>query len=138
MILRKFLKLISIDSVTFLHSINKDFFIDKSGKSNYYEIKFWEIEYFSDFVNNLDSNSLYTIIPIISPSNDYNKPYLVLSRTILVSKYSNYKNIHQFLNDRYHESMNDFGFKSLEQYTLIFKYKKVKIDLSQIKRKYNL
>lgn len=138
MILRRFLKLISVDNITFLHSINKDFFIDKSGKSNYYEIKFWEMEYFSNFVHSIDNNSLYTVIPIISPTNNHDKPYLVLSRSILVSKYSDYKLIHRLLNDRFHDSLDDFGIKNIEGYTLILKYKKVKIDLNQIKRKFDL
>lgn len=55
--LKQFLKLISINDITFLSDVNKDFFIDKSGKSHYYEINNFEIENFSNFIHNLSSNS---------------------------------------------------------------------------------
>jgi hypothetical protein len=134
---KKFLKLISVNDITFLHNINKDFFIDQSGKPNYIEIRNFEMEYFYNFITNLDSNSLYTVIPVLSPSNDHNKPYIVISRNILVSKYSSYKDLHHFILAKYHEALEDFDIDKSNSFHVILKYKRVKIDLYQVKIKLN-
>ena len=81
---------------------------------------------------------MYTVIPIISSSNDLNKPYLVLSRSILVSKYSNYKEIHRFIFSRYNETLKDFGMNRYNNFHVILKFKRVKFDINQVKRKMNL
>jgi hypothetical protein len=88
---KKFLKLISIDDITMLSNIHKEIFINQNNKSNYYEFRGFELDNFSNFVNNLDSNSLYNVIPMISSKGNPQDPYIVLSRSILVSKYSNYR-----------------------------------------------
>jgi len=133
--IRKFLKLISIDNIMFLHNIIKEIFINQSSKSNYYEINNFEIRDFHDFFNKLDSNSLYTVIPVLSPSNDHNKPYIVLSRNILVSKYSSYRDLHPFIFAKYHEALEDFD--KYNSFHVTLKYKRVKIDLYQVKKKLN-
>jgi hypothetical protein len=134
--LRFFLKHISINEVTLLSDINKELFIDQSGKSHYNEINNFEMEYFYNFITNLNSNSLYTVIPIISIKNNYNEPYMVLSKSILVTKYSSYKIIQYYIYSKYLKSLEDFGIDGLEDFHLILKYKKAKLDINQINKKF--
>jgi hypothetical protein len=94
------------------------------------------MEYFYNFITNLNSNSLYTVIPMISINNNPNEPYMVLSRSILVSKYSSYRMIQYYIYAKYLKSLEDFGIDNLEDYTLVFKYKKVRLDIDQINKKF--
>jgi hypothetical protein len=135
--IRKFLKNISVDNVLLLSDINKDFFVDKSGKSNYLHVNSFEIEYFKDFINNLNSNYLYTVIPLISATNNPHESYIVLSRSILVTKYSDYSRIHYFIHRKYLDSLEDFNIKDTSNFTIILKYKRVKFDINQIKRRFS-
>jgi hypothetical protein len=135
---KQLLRQISTGDVTFISDINKEFFIDQSGKSNYYEIKFFEIEYFYNFVTNLSSNSLYTVIPLLSFNNNPDEPYMVLSKSILVTKYSSHRVIHHHVYAKYHKALEDLGIDSykLEDYRIIFKYKKVTFDINQFNKKF--
>lgn len=136
--IRKFLKLISVNDITFLSDIHKDFFIDKSSKSEHFYIQSFEMDYFKDFIFNLDSNSLYTVIPLISINHDVDRPYLVLSKSILITKYSNYDEFHRYILTKYRNTKEDFGITNVKNLTIIFKVKRVKFDISQIKKKFNL
>jgi hypothetical protein len=133
--LKQFLKLISIKDITFLSDVNKDFFIDKSGKSHYYEINNFEIENFSNFIHNLSSNSLYTIIPIIYIKGKPDDPYITLSKSILVTKYSDYRLFHHYIFERFLKSKDSFEIID-DDFSLVLKYKRVKLDIGQIKRRF--
>lgn len=135
--LKQLLKNISVRDITLMADVNKEWFINKSGKSFYYEINNFEMNYFSNFITGLSSNSLYTIIPIVSPSNDPTEPYLVLSRSILVSHYSDYRLIHHYLFDKYNHAIENFGMDEYDsEFKLIFKYKRISLDLDQLKKKF--
>lgn len=95
------------------------------------------MEYFYNFITNLNSNSLYAVIPIISINNNPNEPYIVLSRSILVSKYCNYWMVQYYIYAKYFKSLEDFGIDNLEDYRLVFKYKKVRLDIDQINKKFD-
>jgi hypothetical protein len=110
---------------------------DKPYKSNYYEINNnFEMEYFYNFITNLDNNSLFTVIPIISIKNNFNEPYMVLGKSILVTRYSSYKLIHHDIYSKYLKSLDDFGIDGLEDFHIILKYKKVKLNINQINKKF--
>lgn len=126
--------MISINEVTFLHNVHKDFFIDKSGKSNYFSFKEFDSYNFNNFISTLNSNSLYSIVPMISINNTQEEPYIVLSRTILVTKYSDYKTIHKYICDRFNFSLDLYKIDELEDYNIVFKFKKVRIDISQLRK----
>jgi hypothetical protein len=134
--LRFFLEHISRNNITLLADINTEFFIDQANKSHYYEIYNFEREYFYNFITNLNSNSLYTVIPIISIKNNINEPYMVLSRSILVSKYSDYKLFREYIYSKYLKSLEDFGIDGLEDFNITLKYKKVRLDINQINKKF--
>lgn len=135
-ILKHFLRNISINNVTLMSDINKDFFLDKSSKSNYYQVDSFELDYFYDFVTSLDSNTLYSVIPMITTNNELNKPYMVLSRTILVTKYSNYKEIHHYTFAKYQEALKDFNIDKYSNFHCCFKFKKVRMDINQINKRF--
>jgi hypothetical protein len=57
-------------------------------------------------------------------------PYLILSKQMLITAYSDTKVISEFLAAQLHISMNDFEFDSLDKFHyLIFKYKKIVIEI---------
>jgi len=132
--LKYFFKNISNNQITLLSDINKEFFINKSNKTNYYEIDDFEIQYFYNFISNLNNNSIYSISPLISIKGNSEDPYLVLSKAILVTKYSDLIRFHLY--SKYLKALDDFGIDYLENYKLIFKYKKVRFDVDQINRKF--
>ena len=103
--------------------------------SNYYECKDFHTEYFYNFIDSMKSNSLYMITPLILINNNKDKPYIVLSKSILISKYSSYKLIEEYLNLKYKEFLNDFNINELEEFYLILKYKKVYFDINKKKTK---
>jgi len=130
--LKQFLKHISVKDITLMSDVHKDLFINNYSKSHYFEMKNFEIEYFYDFITTLSSNSLYTMIPMISINNNPDEPYLVLSNSILVSKHSDHRMIHHYIYAKYIKSLEDFNSDGLEDYTLVFKYKRIKLDINQI------
>lgn len=131
----QFLRHICTRNVTFLSDINKEFFINQSNKSNYQEIRTFEMGYFYDFITNLSHNSLYTVIPMIYIKGKPDEPYLVLSKSILVTKYSDYKLIHHYIFERYLKSKDSFEIID-EDFLLVLKYKKVNFDKEQFERKF--
>jgi len=133
--LKQFLKHISIKDITLMSDVHKDLFIDKSGKFHYYESKNFYMEFFYNFITGLSSNSLYTVIPIISVKNSPDEPYIVLSNSILVTKYSDYKLVHNYIFERYLKSKDSFEIID-DDFLLVLKYKRVKLDINQIKRRF--
>ena len=77
---------------------------------------------FSNFINNLDSNSLYYFIPIIKINFDLNNPYIVLSNSILISKFSDYRLIHYYVYNKFNQSINDFKLDRNINYLINLKY----------------
>lgn len=61
---------------------------------------------------------------------------MVLSRAMLVTKYSNYKIIQKHVNKCFDFSMDLYNIEDLEDFHIVFKFKKVKVDISQLKRKF--
>jgi hypothetical protein len=83
----------------------------------------------SVFIVNLNSVFI-TIIPFISISRKIDDPYLILSRQILLTKYSNYVTVNDYLVDKINMAIEQFMFNQDgdNHFFLLFKYKKVKFD----------
>jgi hypothetical protein len=62
----------------------------------------------------------------------------VLSRTILVTKYSNYKEIHHYTFAKYQEALKDFNIDKFSNFFKFFsfKFKKVRMDINQINKRF--
>jgi hypothetical protein len=81
-------------------------------------------------MDNLEDNSLYTIIPLISLHGKDEDPHIILSKQILVSSYSNPWLINDFINKQLDKTLNDFEFNLDNKfYYLIYKYKKININI---------
>jgi|ERR1700744_6760458 len=124
------LKLITSQQVTFLKDINKTVNINKHGEYKYFKIPLLDIRTIFSFIESLDGEKLYLIIPFISPACKLDEPYLILSKQFLISKYSNELVIHDFLNSQFEDAIINFGMSDIQHYYLIFKYKSIKFDFS--------
>jgi hypothetical protein len=79
--------------------------------------------------------AFYIIIPLISMYAKDNDPHIILSKQILVSNYSSSKVIYDYINFKLDQAIVDFGINNVENgnyYYLIFKYKKITLDLSRL------
>jgi len=114
--------------ITFLKDIKNHIKTDKSGKFKYFYISYFQIKRIEDFILNLDDNSLYTVIPILSIFGKDEDPHLILSKQILITKFSNPLIIKEFLNDQLNKAFIEFDFNIDNKYHyLIFKFKKISI-----------
>ena len=77
------------------------------------------------FLSDLEDTKVYILIPFISANNNPNEPYLILSKQILVSGYSNPIMLTKYINYKYEECYNLYGLKDNENMVLIFKYKQI-------------
>jgi|SRR5580692_10811904 predicted KAP-like P-loop ATPase len=135
-LLKKFLKTVSTNKMNFLTEINKELFINKFNKSNYFNIRNNDKFSYVNFINTLHSDSLYMVVPIISITGNPDKLYIVLGRSFLVTSYSSTDLIYQYILDKYDESLEENNLETLESYILTFKYKKIVIDLDQLNKKF--
>jgi hypothetical protein len=134
-IFKDFLKTVSSTKVNFLSDINKGLFINKFNKSNYFSIRFNDKINYLNFINSLDGLSLYMVVPIISITGNPNKLYMVLGRSFLVTSYSSTEIVYNYIIDQYTEASEEYNLEKLEDYIITFKYKKIIIDLDQLKNK---
>ena len=122
------LKSTSNNQITLLKDINKIIKTDKNGKFSYFYIPNFQINEIKNFINKLEVDSLYTLIPMISIYGKDEEPYLILSKQILVTNYSNHLTISNFISNQLEIALNDFNFKLDRKYHfLIFKFKKINV-----------
>lgn len=124
--LNEIIKYISTRDISFVFEVNKKINIDKFDKPYYFEMFKIELDYITNFINNLKENEVYLINPKISINNTSN-PYLSISNQFLVTNKSNPALIADFLNFRLEIARYDFKFDS-DYYWLIFKYKRVELN----------
>lgn len=122
------LKRISNSNITLLKDVNKQIQINKNGKFKYYYLPFFDFNKIIEFIDNLENNYLYTIIPLIFLYGRDEDPHIILSKQILISSFSNPRIINDYLIKQLEKIVDDFGI-NLENkfYYLIFKYKKIEI-----------
>lgn len=127
----KLFDLISTKSITFLNGLDRKIDINKYGKFSYFKI--YEIRNNSKiqyFLNELEDNCVYTIIPILSKNDKSDEPHIILSKQILVTNKSNHLLIWNFVNDKIIDVIDLYGVTELNN-ILIFKFKKVKIEFRE-------
>jgi hypothetical protein len=71
------------------------------------------------------------LIPFISANNRPDEPYIILSQQILITNKSNSLIISNFINNKRNDTINLYNINSLENKTLIFKYKSIKINFNE-------
>lgn len=120
-------RFISTTNITLLLDIDKTIDINKSAKAYYFKIFRIELDYLTNFINNLTENEVYLINPLISINCKLSDPYITLSRQFLVTSKSNPHLINDYLLDKFSIARNDFTFED-GNYFLILKYKLVSLD----------
>jgi hypothetical protein len=110
----KLFELISTKEITYLKDIKKSIDINCYGEFKYYKIFRTQIEDIKIFILNLDDNKIYTVIPLISVNCKIDDPILILSRQILITKFSNPVLIHKLVCDNLAISIEQFGIIDLQ------------------------
>jgi hypothetical protein len=91
------LKLISINNITLLKDLDTHVYINKDGKFYYKDIPSLQLMSIINFINKLEDDQIYTIIPLVSTFGTNNDPHIVINKQILITKYSSPQLIHNFL-----------------------------------------
>nr|YP_009498238.1 hypothetical protein [Lactifluus piperatus]AWX53024.1 hypothetical protein [Lactifluus piperatus] len=126
-------KLISTEEITFLKDIDIRIDVIKKGKF-YYNCNNCTVELehsnVRGFLNQLDRNKFYTIIPLLSVNNKMDEPYIILSKQILITRYSNSINLFSYFANKINDTIKLYNIEELDNFHIIFKYKEVDFDLN--------
>jgi|ERR1700744_3434875 len=123
------LKSTSNVKIDLMKNVSKHIKFNKNGKFKYHYIPFANYDLLENFILNLDQNSLYITIPMLSREGKSDNPYLVLSKQFLLSQYSSPEIINKFIMEQLDIALFDFNFE-LEFdkfFYLILKYKKIEL-----------
>ena len=123
------LKNTSKDKINLLNDVAKHIKFNKYGKFRYFYAPYSDIKYINNFIDSLEVSSIYTAIPLISYDGRDEKPHLILSKQILLSKYSDPQTLNNYLNEQMEMASYDFYFDKEKFHYLIFKYKKIELVL---------
>lgn len=116
----------STKTISFLKDVSINFKFDKKGKFYYYYIPISDHKYIYNYIHNLEKNSFYTMIPLISLNGLNEDPHLILSKQILLTNYSNPVILNQFILKQIDKAITDYEINlDNKYYYLIFKYKKI-------------
>jgi hypothetical protein len=121
------LKHTSKDNINLLYDVSKHIKFNKNGRFNYIYIPYFDIKFLREFITSLEPSSLYTVIPLLSFDGRDDKPHLILSKQILLTKYSSPELINNYLKNKLDIAMIDFEFRLDNEkfHYLVFKYKKI-------------
>lgn len=122
------LKVFSSKQVSFLADVNKSIQINKYGEFKYFNIFRINSTDIQNFLSNLDNQKVYTVIPIMSINKSFDDPYFILSKQILVTRYSNPQIITQFLVNKINRTDELFSFNELQYFWVTLKYKAIDLD----------
>ena len=132
--MNKFFLSISKFEITMLNHINYLIDIDKKGHFKHYYFHSMELNNIYTFIKRLHDEGIYTIIPLISISAKDEDPYIILSKSILLTKNSSPEILLDFLASQLDKAILDFGITNLDEakrFQLIFKYKRVNLDITK-------
>jgi hypothetical protein len=80
------------------------------------------------FIQGLEDDKIYAIIPLLSKNATPEEPYIVLSQTFLVTKFSNHRLISSFINTKLTRASDLYDIDYDNSYKITLKYKEVKIS----------
>ena len=127
----KMFEIISTEEITYLKDIDKRIKINKYGKFNYYKIYDFNHSKIWNFIYKLEENKVYTLIPFLSKNDRPDEPYIVLSQQILITYNSNPILLTKFINNKINETFDLYNINKIEDITIIFKFKSVKINFNE-------
>lgn len=90
-------KLISTIAITFMKDIDDFWTVTFLGKYKYFKTYYFDLSSVIEFIQLLDDDTIYVIIPIISKSGKLDDPYLIMSRQFLITRYSDAEVIRSYL-----------------------------------------
>jgi hypothetical protein len=96
----KLLDIITTKEITYLKDLDNRIKLNKYGKFHYHKIYEYNIELVYNFIKELHSNRIYTLIPFISANNKPDEPYIILSQQILITDNTNVLLFRDFLNNK--------------------------------------
>jgi hypothetical protein len=131
---QKVYNLISNKDIAFLFELNYKLKINKNGKFKHFKMNNFELDDIKNFLNNLDHDKIFTLIPFISINGRSDEPYTILSPQILITKNSNPVFLANFLDNKINKTFELFNSNIDISYYTIFKYKSVEIDYKSINR----
>ena len=113
-------------NVTFLSEQveNKNLF--KIGYYHFFKIPQLELEILKDFLQILDFNKAYVILPLLASAETSGEgPILSLSKQILVTRDSNPVTISNFLFNQIELACMNYGIENLGNYTVVLKFRPI-------------
>lgn len=126
--MNKLFELISKTEITYLKDLDQRITINKYGKFSYYKNQeFRNQSKIFNFLSELEDNTVYTVIPMISCNDNSDEPYIVLSKQLLVSNQSDHLVIWKYINNKIIDTTHLYNINELNG-ILVLKYKKVKVD----------
>lgn len=131
---QKIFDLISTKNITFLKDVDTKINIIKNGQFKHFKIFNCDLDQVKNFIYNLDSNKIFTLIPFISINAKIDDPLIILSRQILISKNSDPILLYEHIYDRLLLTQEQFEINKLESFYTIFKYKYIEIDFNSYKK----
>ena len=131
---QKIFEFISTKNISLLKDLDQKINIIKHGKFKYYKmVNDLILEDIKNFINNLDDDKLYTLIPFISINDRYDEPFMVLSQQILITRKSNPILLINYIDNKTQDAFSLFNAKFDTNYHTIFKYKSIEIDYNSYK-----
>jgi hypothetical protein len=131
---QKIFEFISTKNISLLKDLDQKINIIKHGKFKYYKmVDDLILEDIKNFINNLDDDKLYTLIPFISINDRYDEPFMVLSQQILITRKSNPILLINYIDNKTQDAFSLFNAKFDTNYHTIFKYKSIEIDYNSYK-----
>lgn len=121
--------LISTKEISYLYNLDKRIDVNRLGKFNYYNFsselhsgEIWK------YLQQLEDDRIYALIPIMSKNVTPDEPFIVLSQTILITKNSDINIIIKHIWDKTDKTCELYDIDLDNSFKITFKYKEVKFD----------
>ena len=124
------LDIISTKEISYVKNTDKRINLKICGKFYYwriYEIRNSKIWY---FLNELEDDKIYTLIPLLSRNDRPDEPFITLSQQILITSNSSSLLLNDFLQNKIINTIELYNIREIEG-VIIFKYKKVNINFNE-------
>jgi hypothetical protein len=113
-------------NITFLSEQVKNKKLFKIGYYHYFKIPNLELNVLKDFLQLLDFNKAYIVLPILAKEEITGSgPILSLSKQILVTRDSNPIIISNFLLQQIEMACESYGISELENFIVVFKFRPI-------------
>src|SRR5579859_1353401 len=119
-------QLITTFDISNFSNKNITFLSEQVGNKNLFKIPNLELGILKDFLQILDFNKAYIVLPILATSETTGSgPILSLSKQILVTRDSNPLMIRNFLLTQIEMACSNYGIADLGNYTVVFKFRPI-------------